>query len=360
MHAEADAMGLNVSIVTVGLNPAIDRTIETPELEVGQHVMGTLRDRIPAGKAVNVSMVLGALGQDSISTGFVGRGEYDEFEARLRSASPGRALCQMLTVAGRTRENITLIDPVNHVDTHIRDVGFEVTEQDIARMTSKVGLLCRASTTVVFSGSRPAGVSIEAFRKMVRSARQSGASVVLDLSGKDLRSFVTDGGSDPADPVVKEGEANSAPAQPRFFLIKPNLAELAELAGDPTVKNDPGKALAAAKSLSSISRWVAYTRGAEGAVLVGPEGAWEGKVDMPAERIINTVGCGDSMLAGLLDGFVRAQSPENVLKRGLAAATANAMTMGVATIHAADLQEAANATRICAAKASGPGGFVGN
>ncbi len=332
-------MSLGVSIITIGLNPAIDRVIEVPDLQPGQHLTGRLITRLPAGKAMNVSRVLASLGCDSVATGFVGRDEYPLFEKRLNDSGPGRALCQLITVAGRTRENITLLDPENHVDTHIRDIGFEVTEQDVQRITSKINLLARDSTYMVFSGSLPPGVSQSAFAAMVKGARSAGANVVLDLAGKELRRLIRPGGSDPAEPVTPGNEASSAEderAKPPFFLIKPNLSELSDLVGKKVAEGDTNAAAEAARSLTQYSQWVCVTLGGAGAILLGRDGGWQGSVDVNEDDIQSTVGCGDAMLAGMLEGFCRQQPPEVVLQQGLAAATSNALTPGVAEVARAD------------------------
>ncbi len=146
-------------IVTVTLNPSVDRVIEAPRFAVGSNVRGNVVARYPAGKGVVVSRVLATLGSRSIVTGLIGSEELNYFETFLERVGEGRIITQFLVARGRTRENITVVDPVEDTETHVREIGFEVREDDVVRITSKVGLLAHRGALMVFSGSIPPGVS---------------------------------------------------------------------------------------------------------------------------------------------------------------------------------------------------------
>ena len=336
-----------IPIVTVTLNTAIDRVLEVEHFAIGEHLPASEVSRFPAGKGVNLSRGLAQLGRDSIATGFAGAGESSQFEQLLKKGGPGRAVCQLLAVRGATRENITILDPVNHTDTHIRTAGFEATRQDVQRVVSKLGLLAREGAFVVFSGSLPPGMTPLDLDTLIYVALGGGAKVVLDLSGKLLAECssvdlsiigeeeapATEGGGSDAAPSSEQGEATSASTSGgggrMLWLVKPNRQELAEALGVERIEGEQAL-LDAGRRLTRRVSWVVLTLGAKGAILFGQEGTWRGWCDVKPDEIVSTVGCGDCMLAGVLDAQASGQPAEQVLRHGIAVATANAMRTGVA------------------------------
>ena len=146
-----------MAIVTVGFNPAIDRILECPDFHVGGHQQARQIARLASGKAANVSRALAQVSVDSIATGFVGKDELEFFhEELLGSAGTGRILCHFVEVRGKTRENITILDPNRReagVETHIRDVGFTVTPQEITRLEQRLTHDLKSEDVAIFSGS---------------------------------------------------------------------------------------------------------------------------------------------------------------------------------------------------------------
>jgi len=356
-------------IITVNLNTAIDRVLEVPQMEIGAHAKGRQISRYPAGKAINVSRALARLKCDSIATGFVGQGEALQFEQFLRSTGPGRIICQLLSVRGQTRENITLIDPVLHTDTHIRDEGFEITDADFHRMMSKLGLLARPNTVMVFSGSLPRGMDVARINMLLMMAMSGGAKVVLDMGGDMLSQLIgldaSSGGESPVDAAagdvvdVSNVEAAVELEDNPLWMVKPNQHELAQMLGMSELKDDK-QIVEAALKLARRVRHVVVTMGEAGAWLVQGDQVWRGTVEMDPDRVVNTVGCGDSMLAGLLEGYICHQAlaeelSDNsdpgeplaaILRRGLAAATANALWAGIAEFDLAQVQEIEKLVRV--------------
>ncbi|MCC7407628.1 MAG: hypothetical protein IT442_06125 [Phycisphaeraceae bacterium] len=310
------------SIITVNLNTAIDRVLEVPGLALGAHLAGRRLSRYPAGKGINVTRALATLGRASVATGFVGEGELQAFEEFLDETSHRKAVCQLLSVRGRTRENITLIDPEAHTDIHVREEGYEVTRRDLVRMRSKIGLLARPGTLVIFSGSIPQGMTAEDMRPLIHAASVGGAALALDLGGELARQ------------TIEELTAPASASPPQgSWLIKPNAQELVEMLGVPAT-NDRHKLLDLVRGLLDRVTWVALTLGAEGAMLISRQGAWSGRLPIPAEAggtALHTVGCGDSMLAGLVDAAADGSEPADMLRHGLACATANTLVPGAAT-----------------------------
>ena len=290
------------SIVTVGLNPAIDRIIEVPNFEVGGHQRGKQLSRYPAGKALNVGRALAVLDRPSIVTGFVGEEDAWEFERFIADMPHRRVTSQLLHVAERTRENITVVDPETHVETHIRDAGFTVNDRDIDRVTSKLGLLARPGTLMAFCGSLPPGLAPATFGRLVRACLDVGAAVAVDTSG----------------------DALAAVKGLPLWLIKPNADELGALVG-----REPAGEAENAEAAAEVARTVSMvlvSLGESGARLVTEDQRLAAEVDPPIEPA-NTVGCGDCLLAGFIDGWLAGGDAEWALRRGVAAATANAVAL---------------------------------
>ncbi len=295
------------NVITVTLNPAIDRVLEVGNFQVGHHQKGNLLMRYPAGKAINVSRALAALGRKSIATGFVPHDHMEFYETFLKETCRSRVVCQFLAVRGRLRENITIVDPVLETETHIREEGSPITSDDFTRMQSKLQLLARPETVVCFSGSIPPGLGTDGFVKLVQCCQDAGARVVVDTNGPPLLAM------------------RDMP----IWMLKPNRQELAELIG----KAIPTEAdlYEAALKLTDRAKIVIVTAGADGAYIVTRRARYKGHVNVHPGLVQNTVGCGDCLLAGFLDAWIEGKSLDVSLRRALGTATANAADLGIAT-----------------------------
>lgn len=286
-------------IIAVSLNTAIDRALEVSGLEVGGHVRGRLVSIQPAGKAVNVARFLGTLGTPCILTGFVGEGDRARF---ARSFAKTAVHVEVFEGHGPTRENITLIDPSGGIETHIRDVGFELSEDDLKRMRKKLGILAVRRAYVLFAGSLPPGMDAKMFERLVAVCRDRTAYIAIDSSGPGL------------DAVRRGGP---------LWLVKPNREELAELTGRPV--ETVLQMRQAAEALLERIELVVVTLGPEGACLFTRAGAWRATPHLDPAEIVNTVGCGDALLAGFVHTHARGGSPEECLRRGVAVGSAAAL-----------------------------------
>ena len=225
------------------------------------------------------------------------------FEALFKKTLVGD---QFFTLPGRTRENVTIADRATRQETHIRDRGLEIPPRALDRLDKKLKLLARPDSIVVFSGSLPPGIGEADFRQLVAHCIHAGARVAVDTSGAALQAMA------------------SLP----LWLIKPNAAELAELVARPL--QDVVEQLQAARDLTATVSTVLLTRGADGACLLTGELALHGKVDVPAERARNTVGCGDVLLGAFVAGAWQRLGPRETFARALAVATASACTISPA------------------------------
>lgn len=309
-----------LGIVTCTFNPAVDRVLEAPGFAVGKHVRARRIALFPAGKGVNVSRVLATLGRRSVVTGFVGRNELAMFEEHLERTGRGLAVSQFLVVRHRTRDNTTIIDPVNETETHVLDEGFPIQPDDVQRIASKLAMLSREGVALVFAGSLPPGLSADALLAMLQRSAEKGARLVVDLSEDAL--------------------ARVAGRQ-RVWLGKFNQEELAQAAGM-DVEDDASFVRAAESLLTSRGGWVDVvlaSRGADGAGLFTDAGAYLGKVGVHPGRILTSVGCGDALLAGVLHSYFTAGDWRQALLDGLAVATANAVVEEAGALQLEDVEE---------------------
>ncbi|MFC7224933.1 1-phosphofructokinase [Halalkalicoccus sp. GCM10025322] len=273
-------------IATVTPNPAVDYTVELSAEPTPGEVFRTDRTRYDAGgKGINVSKYLDALGTKTLATGFLGGfvGEY--LESRLAASE---LPASFVDIDGTTRLNTTMLTP--EAEYKINQTGPSV---DTPAIESLLGTLReRDPRTVVVAGSLPPGVDTET---VDRIAAAGDWETVVDLNGDVL------------------GELSG-----EYALCKPNRAELAESTG--RTVDSASSAIEAARTLRrrGFSRVVA-SLGAEGAVLVADDRAFHA----PALEtdVVDTVGAGDALLSGVLDGLARGESDEGALRTGVAVAT---------------------------------------
>jgi 1-phosphofructokinase len=261
-------------IVTLTLNPSLDRTLEVDVLERGA-VLRTSSPTLEAGgKGVNVTRALAANGVASVAVLPVGGSEGAELSALLDDAS---VTARLVPVASRTRSNITVAEADGTV-TKLNEPGSTMSEHELAAVGAAVSSAVSAGDWVVMSGSVPPEFTDAQVRALAASLAAHSVNLAIDTSGDAL--------------------VASLAARPR--LIKPNRAELAEIAGRPL--DSISDVIAAAKDVRDKGvELVLVSLGADGAVLVGPTGVVVG--ESRVERPRSTVGAGDCFLAGFLSKF---------------------------------------------------------
>jgi len=311
-------------IVAVALNAALDRILHVPGLEIGSHVRGRLISIQPAGKAVNVARLLGHLGTACVLTGFVGEDDRDRFG---KSFEKTLVRVEMFEVHGATRENITLIDPKRGSETHIRDAGTSVTEDDLERLTRKLAILAQKGAHVVVAGSLPPGMEADTFARLLEVCQEKGAFVAVDSSGPGLEA------------VRKVRD---------LWLVKPNRQELAEISGRP-VETEADIIAAAVPLLKHIEQ-IVVTLGAEGAYLFCREGAWRAKPNVEQAEVIKTVGSGDALMAGFLQYHAAHKHPPECLRWGVACGTAATFQVRAGVVNPYDVKAVAEKVELTAVK----------
>ena len=266
-------------IVTLTLNPSLDRTIEVDRLERGAVLRTSEPVLEPGGKGVNVTRALTANGIPSLAIAAVAGAEGAELSRLLERDG---ILCRFVPVSGRTRSNTTICDADGTV-TKLNEPGSPLRADDLEAIATAIRTSVRDGDWLVVSGSTPPQLSGAQISVLLAEAAEAGADLVVDTSGESLAAAVN--------------------AHPR--LIKPNGEELAELVGRPLASI--AEVIAAADEVRERGvQFVLVSLGAQGAVLVGPAGAIVGESHVEHPR--STVGAGDSFLAGFLSKFTADES----------------------------------------------------
>ena len=261
-------------IVTLTLNPSLDRTVEVDRLERGA-VLRTSEPMLePGGKGVNVTRALTANGVPSLAIAAVAGPEGAELSRLLERDG---ILCRFVPVSGRTRSNTTVCDADGTV-TKLNEPGSPLRSDDLEAIATAIRASVRDGDWLVVSGSTPPKLSADEMSVLLAEASAAGVHLAVDSSGVAL--------------------ATAVAARPR--LIKPNGEELAELVGRELASM--AEVVAAAEEVRARGiELVLVSLGAQGAVLVGPSGVIVGESHVDQPR--STVGAGDSFLAGFLSRF---------------------------------------------------------
>lgn len=283
-------------IVTVTANPSLDRTITlAAPLQPGEVQAAASAREDAGGKGINVARVVAAAGVQTVAV--LPLAEDDPFAAALHASHvPAR----LVPVVGHVRANVTITDP-DGVTTKLNLPGAPLSPADVEALIAAVVDASAGADWLVLAGSLPPGAGDRLYVDITRAVRgrwgPDAPRIAIDTSGAALRAVVEEASPD---------------------LIKPNDEELAELAG---VDLEPGADLASAvlpvaRALVPAKAAAALvTLGADGAVLVNADGAWQAVP--PRIRVVSTVGAGDSSLAGYLLADVEGDAPADRLRRSV-------------------------------------------
>lgn len=289
-------------IYTVSLNPSLDKTLGVPALRLGELNRARVLRLDLAGKGMNVSRALRALGIDSTIVGFIGGATGQALRRGLTEA--GFAL-RLVDVQGESRQNITLLDESSGQYTKINEPGAPVDAAHVAQMLSLVEGLARPGDRWAFCGSLPPGAPPDMYAQLVRLVQERGGQAFLDSSGAALR----------------EGFL----AVP--FGLKPNDEEAADLLGF-SLDDEAACCDAVRRFMEQGIALVALTRGSEGMIL-----GLQGKVATakpPPVPARSPIGAGDATLAGLIWAVSEGCDAHETARRATACGVAAAMQEGTA------------------------------
>ena len=287
-------------IITITLNPAIDKSTSITSLAAGKKLRCSPPNFEPGGGGVNVSRAIHKLGGEATAIYFAG-GYTGEFYKQLLE----REQISSITVKTKNhlRENLIVFDCSSCVQYRFTMPGPYIYEQEWKEMLTTIKEHDRADFLVV-SGSLPPGVPEDILATISVIAKRNNIKLIVDSSGKALQKAVAEG----------------------VYLMKPNLHELAELTGKNLVSLD--EAISAAKTIIDKGKTeiMVVSLGAEGALLVTE--TISRHFLAPKVKIKSTVGAGDSMLAGIVYSLNRNKTIEEAVQFGVLCGTAATMNPG--------------------------------
>lgn len=288
-------------IYTITFNPALDYIVSVDDFKMGITNRTNRELLLAGGKGINVSIMLKNLGQESTALGFV-------------AGFTGEEIRRSLELQGCRTDFITISEGISRINVKLKNIegteingrGPEIDEESLNKLMARLDKLI-AGDVLVLAGSIPSSVPASIYQDICRRLAGRGITIVVDAAGELLLN------------VLKLNP----------FLIKPNTHELEEIFG--VILKTAEDVIPYAKKLQERgAENVLVSMAGKGAVLV----AESGKVFIspaPEGKLVNSVGAGDSMVAGFLTGFLETGDYKEAFKMSVAAGSASAFSEQFAT-----------------------------
>lgn len=288
-------------IYTITFNPALDYISQVDDFEKGK-INRTKKEKIlPGGKGLNVSIVLKNLGLENIALGFIAGFTGEELKNRIEKH--GIKTDFIKVKEGLTRINVKIS---SKEETALNGNGPEITEEDVQELLEKIEKI-KKDDIVILAGNVPKCINNNIYEIICVNLEKNGVTFIVDATRELLVN------------VLKY----------RPFLIKPNKEELEE-----TFKvklKSKEEIITYAKKMQLMgAQNVLVSLGGEGAILVTNQNEVYYQ-SAPQGKVLNTVGAGDSMVAGFLAGYKESGDYGQALKMGIATGSASTFSMDLAT-----------------------------
>lgn len=288
-------------IYTVTFNPSIDYIVDVKNFELGSVNRTSAELMFPGGKGINVSMVLSNLGFENTALGFL-------------AGFTGKSVQKMLEVNGVNADFIEVEEGLTRINVKIRaqqeseinGMGPAIKESDIEKLYEKLDNI-KDGDILVLAGSIPAVMPETMYSDIMEHLKDKDVKIVVDAT-KDLL-------------------LNVLKYKP--FFIKPNNHELGEIF-DVELNTRDEVVPYAKKMQEKGARNVLVSMAGEGAVLVAEDGQVY-KSPCPEGKVKNSVGAGDSMVAGFIAGYLESGDYKKALNKGLVTGSASAFSDNLAT-----------------------------
>ena len=288
-------------IYTVTLSPSIDYVVKLNHLNKGNVNRVNSENIYPGGKGINVSRVLKTLGHDSIATGFISGFTGDFIENSLKQLDVKSDFIKLNE--GFTRINVKI---KSDEETEINGQGPHISEEELNELFSKLSKL-NEDDILVLAGSIPSTLKEDLYERIMEKLKGSNVKVVVDATKNLLLN------------VLKYNP----------FLIKPNNHELEDMF-NVKLQSIDDIVIYARKLKDMGARNVLVSMGKDGALLL-TENNEVYVSNTPKGTVINSVGAGDSMVAGFICGYTIYNSYKEALKLGAASGSATAFSSDLAT-----------------------------
>lgn len=288
-------------IYTVTFNPCLDYIVSVDDFTQGKVNRTTKELVYPGGKGINVSLVLKNLGMESTALGFTAGFTGTEIEQALQRWG---CYTDFIRISeGMSRINIKLR---SREESEINGQGPEISKEALEELYQKMDAM-QPEDVLVLAGSIPSSMPDSSYELIMERVEKKHMKVVVDATGDLL--------------------VNVLKYHP--FLIKPNNHELEEIFHVPMDSNDT--IITYAKKLQEMgARNVLISMAGDGAILVSEDGMVR-QSPAPKGKVVNSVGAGDSMVAGFLTGFLTTGNYEEAFYMGIATGSASAFSERLAT-----------------------------
>ena len=293
-------------VYTITFNPALDYITQVENFKTGEINRTKTETILPGGKGLNVSIVLKNLEIENTALGFIAGFTGEELIKKLETQGVKTDFIKVKE--GITRINVKISSFNNNYveETALNGMGPQITKENIEELLKKIQNMT-ANDFVILSGSIPKNINNKIYEEICKTLKEKGITFIVDSTQELLIN------------VLKYNP----------FLIKPNKEELEE-----TVKHNihtKEDIINSAKILQEMgAQNVLVSLGNDGAILLTKDGKTYYS-EAPKGQVVNTVGSGDSMVAGFLAGFYKTKDYEYALKSGVAAGSASAFSVKLAT-----------------------------
>lgn len=308
-------------LLTVTLNPALDRTMTVPNFQIGFRNRATDTVILPGGKGINVARAAKTLGRPVIATGFIGGRKGDQIVSDLNDEG---ILCDFVRVAGESRISTAVVDPETNVVTEINEQGPEISPEEFGMLHEKLDYLGKAVDLVVFAGSVPPGLEDNCYADLIQHVRKLGLKSLFYTYGEPLRLGIK--------------------AHPDYVF--PKLAEAENVIGyEFGGEEDRIKAAKILRDMGGGSVVISYRYGCVAEMADG-ESSRTFVGTIPAVDVISPLGWSDTLAGGFAVRLLEGDSPAECLRFGLACGAANLIRYGAGVFWPADVERLIGAVEL--------------
>lgn len=288
-------------IYTVTFNPSLDYIVSVPGFELGKTNRTESEQLLPGGKGINVSILLNHIGIESTALGFCAGFTGEEIKRQLQVQGIHTDFIQMEN--GCARINLKL---QNVEGTEINGMGPAISDEKTKELLERLDVL-KEGDVLVLAGSIPASMPDDMYRNI--AARMEGKKILLAVD------------------ATKDLLVNVLEYHP--FVIKPNNHELGEIFGVKITEKED--VITYAKKMQEKGAGnVLVSMAGDGAVLVAEDGSIF-QAEAPNGKVVNSVGAGDSMVAGFVTGYLKTGSYKEAFQMGVCTGSASAFSEELAT-----------------------------
>jgi 1-phosphofructokinase family hexose kinase len=290
-------------IVTVTLNPALDRILTVPNFQLGHRHRASEGIAVAGGKGVSIARALKLLDVPVVATGLAG----GRTGARILEELRGEGILHdFVTVEAESQTSTAVVDPSGNTHTEIYEQGPEIDAAELELLLGKVHYLARAADWVVLAGSLPRRVDEAFYAEAIRDLNRRGVRTALDAEGEPMRLGVE--------------------AEP--FLATPNVREAEALVGQEF--NEEADFVQALDDIAEL--------GARNVIITHESGCFAHfreererrrfQVRAPELEVVSPVGSADVLLAGFMAADAAGRTGEEALRSAVAAGAASTLAVG--------------------------------